>query len=301
MKKFFFFLSLAVLASSCSLGRYMPGSVNNFGIQTQVVLDRANFHVVRDVEVVEEINNSRLRRVDVERSAYGKLLRQYPLTGSQAFVNVAVEEIDRESTSLFRIIFGCYPALKQYVAIRATIIEFVNENNQPNASLSTSYRALPEQDTEQISSGQAQSFHTDAENNANNKYKYEDEVYINAKAKTEHASSTTVETVLALTLEEDNSPLISEEKKQYAENLISQSIQLFEKKNASKDLIETYQEIVNSYREKPTENALDNINALYQYIIDRKYVKVTKAIKNETDKNRRVSILLNAAYEALKE
>lgn len=308
MKKFFFLLSLAVLASSCSVGRYMPNAVNNFGIQTQVVLDRANFRIVRDVEVVEEINNSNLKRVDVERSAYGKLLRQNPLSGSQAFINVAVEEIDRENSNLLRTLFGGRPEHKQYVSIRATIIEFVNENGQPVASTSSPYQASAQSIQPSVQFAAAPTVQSTEQKTEVKKETSKKAVKKEAskkETKTEKAESKPVTTepvaVPVLAIEEDNSPLASEERKQIAETAILQDMQYLEIKKANNALVETYQEMVRHFREKPTENAINNIFIVHQLVTSGRYVKVTKVIKKESDENKRIAILLNAAEEAMKE
>ena len=115
------------------------------GTSTNVVLSQANFRVVRNVEAVIEINNSNLRRADVEKSAFAELLRKYPLTGSQAYINVVTEEIRRENSNLFRYWFGGQPNLKQYVAVRATIIEFLQENGEPVKSVESPYTPVPQQ------------------------------------------------------------------------------------------------------------------------------------------------------------
>ena len=117
----------------------MPSALNNYGTQTQVVLSGANYRIVRDVEVVIEVDNSNLKRQDVERSAYGELLRQYKLTGSQAFINVSIEEVRRESMGFFRALFVGVPKVKQYVAARATIIEFLQPNGEPIKSVESPY------------------------------------------------------------------------------------------------------------------------------------------------------------------
>lgn len=117
----------------------MPSALNNYGTQTQVVLSGANYRIVRDVEAVIEVDNSNLKRKDVERSAYGELLRQYKLTGSQAFINVSIEQVRRESMGFFRALFVGIPKVKQYVAARATIIEFLQPNGEPIKSVETPY------------------------------------------------------------------------------------------------------------------------------------------------------------------
>ena len=139
MKKLIIVSIVTLMLSSCAVGTYMPGALNNYGTQTQVVLSGANFRIVRDVEVVIEVDNSNLKRQDVERSAYGELLRQYKLTGSQAFINVSIEEVRRESMGFFRALFVGVPKVKQYVAARATIIEFLQPNGEPIKSVESPY------------------------------------------------------------------------------------------------------------------------------------------------------------------
>lgn len=69
MKKYYFFALaiIAILLSSCEVGRYVPRSVNVFGAQTQVVLSQANFRIVRDVELVVEVNNDHIKRSEAEK------------------------------------------------------------------------------------------------------------------------------------------------------------------------------------------------------------------------------------------
>lgn len=136
MKKVLYLFLVVLVITSCARGFYSPNSVNQFGTQTQVVLDQANFRVVRHLEVVVEINNSNLQRADVEKSAYAELLRRANLTGSQALINVVIEEVRRESSNIFRVLFSGMPKLKQHVAARATVIEFLDASGNPIASVS---------------------------------------------------------------------------------------------------------------------------------------------------------------------
>ena len=129
---------VAVIATSCAVGTYHPYAQNNFGAQSTVVLDKANFRVVRDVEAIVDVNNTRLSRADVASSAYGELLRKAQLTGSQVLINVVIEEVRRETGGFFRWLFGIPPKRVQHVAARATIIEFLDENGNPRVS--ESYR-----------------------------------------------------------------------------------------------------------------------------------------------------------------
>lgn len=125
MKKVFYFMLVVVLASSCATGYYAPHNINQFGTQTQVILSEANFRIVRHLEVVIDINNSNLKRADVEKSAYAELIRRANLTGSQALINVFIEEVRREKNS-----WG-FVTIKQHVAARGTIIEFLDKNGNP--------------------------------------------------------------------------------------------------------------------------------------------------------------------------
>ena len=137
MRKLSVLLVVAIIAASCAVGTYHPYARNNFGAQSTVVLDKANFRVVRDVEAIVDVNNTNLSRADVASSAYGELLRKAQLTGSQVLINVVIEEVRRESTNIFRLLFG-FPKRVQHVAARATIIEFLDENGNPRVS--ESYR-----------------------------------------------------------------------------------------------------------------------------------------------------------------
>lgn len=126
MKKIFYFVLIAIVATSCK-GIYIPYATNHFGAQSQVVLDKANFRVVRNVEVIVDFDNTNMRRAEAEKSAYGELLREAQLTGSQVLINVVIEEVLRKGSHRH-----------QYVGARATIIEFLDENGNPRVS--ESYR-----------------------------------------------------------------------------------------------------------------------------------------------------------------
>lgn len=120
MKKLFFFCLLAIVVSSCKLGEYIPYSQNNFGVQTTVVLDKANFRIVRHVEAVIELDCRKTELSDIQSSAYAQLLRKADLTGSQTLINVVIEEIQEEG-GMSLAIFN----RKQYIAARGTVIEFI--------------------------------------------------------------------------------------------------------------------------------------------------------------------------------
>lgn len=133
MKKIFYFVLIAIVATSCK-GIYIPYATNHFGAQSQVVLNQANFRVVRNVEVVVDFDNSNMRRAEAEKSAYGELLREAQLTGSQVLINVVIEEVLRKGSHRH-----------QYVGARATIIEFLDEHGNP--TVSKSYRPTNTQTT----------------------------------------------------------------------------------------------------------------------------------------------------------
>lgn len=165
MKKCFYGIVLfgvAIAFASCAVGSYVPSTLNVGGTSTQVVLSQANYRVVRNVEAVIEINNDNLRRADVEKSAFAELTRRYPLTGSQAYINVVLEEIRREKFGMG----GGLQGRKQFVAVRATIIEFLQANGQPVASVESEYNTVSPQssqsDTKQ--SVQTESKHTVEQN-----------------------------------------------------------------------------------------------------------------------------------------
>lgn len=130
MKKIFYLMLAVVLASSCATGYYAPHNINQFGTQTQVILSEANFRIVRHLEVVIDINNTHLKRADVEKSAYAQLIQRANLTGSQALINVVIEEVRRESGIVV-------PKITQHVAARGTVIEFIDKNEEPTQTAST--------------------------------------------------------------------------------------------------------------------------------------------------------------------
>ena len=150
MKKIFYLVAIVIIATSCATGYYAPHTVNQFGTQTQVVLDKANFRIVRHLEVVIDVENSNLKREDVEKSAYAELLKRANLTGSQALINVVIEEVRREHKNLFRVLFSGQPKVRQHVAARATIIEFLDEKGKPVKS--ENYQGTAPRDTAPVAS-----------------------------------------------------------------------------------------------------------------------------------------------------
>ena len=68
MKKIFYLLSIALIATGCATSYYAPRNVNQYGMQTQVVLNQANYRIVRHLEVVIDVNNTNLKRADVKKA-----------------------------------------------------------------------------------------------------------------------------------------------------------------------------------------------------------------------------------------
>lgn len=114
-------IAVVVLFGSCATGVYIPGTTS-YGLTTEVVLSKANYRIVRNIDVTVEITNSKAKKEDVEKSAYSALLKEANLTGSQALANVIVEQVRRQ-----KIIYVFVSNDKQYVTAHATIIEFLNE------------------------------------------------------------------------------------------------------------------------------------------------------------------------------
>lgn len=137
MKQIFVFSLTILLVTGCRVSTYIPYAENQFGAQTTVVLDKANFRVVRDVEAIVVVDNQKASRIDITKSAYGQLLKKAQLTGSQVLINVVIEEIRTDSpTNRHGSIVGNGAKKRyQYIAARATIIEFLNEQGQPIQSV----------------------------------------------------------------------------------------------------------------------------------------------------------------------
>lgn len=153
MKKIFYFVLIAIFATSCK-GIYIPYATNHFGAQSQVVLDKANFRVVRNVEVIVDFDNTNMRRAEAEKSAYGELLREAQLTGSQVLINVVIEEVLRKGWHRH-----------QYVAARATIIEFLDENGNP--TISEPYKNISSLSSSQESQNKQEKYTTTTQKDVN--------------------------------------------------------------------------------------------------------------------------------------
>ena len=130
---------MAIIATSCSTITYMPHNVNNYGTQTQVVLSKANFRVIDDVEYVYQYDKNSIGLDKAKNCAYLKLLQSCKLKGSQALINVSVEEIRKDYSSLWRTLWSgaVMPKRRQYVVARATIIEFLPDGVTPESNVSS--------------------------------------------------------------------------------------------------------------------------------------------------------------------
>ncbi len=124
MKKLSFILTITIglVLSSCSVGRYANPSQNLNLNQTQIVLSEANFKVVKHVSlpVIYTQSSMRFDSDQLKQGAYAELLRKANLTGSQALINVTVELVERK---------GNMSGKKEWAIIASGIvIEFINPN-----------------------------------------------------------------------------------------------------------------------------------------------------------------------------
>ena len=122
MKKFFILACVvcAVLFTSCSTGRYLGHSENVNVNQTQVVLSHNNFKVVKEVSVSVMFEQKNFFKASyLKQTAYGELVKEANLKGSQALINVTFEEVKREKeTALGKTKF------QSAVLARGIVIEF---------------------------------------------------------------------------------------------------------------------------------------------------------------------------------
>ena len=118
MKKISMMLLVAVFMLgmvSCSTGRYLNNSVNGMGTQTQVVLSNANFKIVKTVQTTVVYKSSlKFTEDQLKQSAYAALLKEANLQGSQALVNVTMENIVRAG----------FIKVDNAILVTGTVIEF---------------------------------------------------------------------------------------------------------------------------------------------------------------------------------
>lgn len=113
----------AVAFTSCvSVGKYHSNTTNVNGIQTQVVLSQANFKIVKNVSTcVLFTQKIKFDSNQLYQSAYNALRQKANLQGSQALINVTLEEINKAN---YELMFGSLTSSKQAILVSGTVIEF---------------------------------------------------------------------------------------------------------------------------------------------------------------------------------
>lgn len=111
----------AVAFTSCSFGKYVNNTANVNENQTQVVLSQANYKIVKNVSTqVLYTQKFKFDSKQLQQSAYNALREEAALKGSQALINVTLEEINQTNYNLFGIPKSC----KQAILVSGTVIEF---------------------------------------------------------------------------------------------------------------------------------------------------------------------------------
>lgn len=115
-----------VIFSSCSFGRYVPNAVNINGNQTQVILTKANFRIVKHVstQVFFTQRTFSFNSEQLQQSAYNALRKEADLKGSQILINITLEEVDQIKYTFL----GIPKYAKQAIIVSGTVIEFIDEN-----------------------------------------------------------------------------------------------------------------------------------------------------------------------------
>lgn len=113
----------AVAFTSCaSSGAYYSGTTNVNEKQTQVVLSQANYKVVKNVSTVVMFTQKlKFNSKQLYQSAYNALREEAKLKGSQALVDVTIEEVNQNKYNLN----GIVRSSKQAVLVSGTVIEFI--------------------------------------------------------------------------------------------------------------------------------------------------------------------------------
>jgi len=108
-----------MVLTSCSSGRYLGHSENVNVNQTQVVLSHNNFKVVKEVSAVVIFEERYIfKREYLKQSAYGELVKEAHLKGSQALINVTFEEVQRLKEGVGK------PKTQSAILARGIVIEF---------------------------------------------------------------------------------------------------------------------------------------------------------------------------------
>lgn len=108
----------AVAFTSCaSSGKYFSNAVNVNETQTQVVLSQANYKVVKDVSTVVQFTQKfKFNSKQLYQSAYNALREEAALKGSQALINVTLEEVNQAKYTLN----GTIRSTKQAILVSGT-------------------------------------------------------------------------------------------------------------------------------------------------------------------------------------
>lgn len=121
MKKFLslvvMFVAATLLFTSCGISQNLTSNTNVN--QTNVVLSKKNFHVVKtvsaEVEATYVLGIGGLSKKALRNNAVAELTKKANLTGSQALVNVTV----KQSASMFYVFYQ-----KMTCYAEGTVIEF---------------------------------------------------------------------------------------------------------------------------------------------------------------------------------
>ena len=114
-------IAAAVFTSCASSGKYFSNTVNVSGNQTQVVLSQANYKIVKNVSTqVLFTQKFKFDSKQLQQSAYNALREEANLKGSQALINVTLEEINQAKYNLL----GLPKSIKQVILVSGTVIEF---------------------------------------------------------------------------------------------------------------------------------------------------------------------------------
>ena len=145
--------AIAIGMVSCSTGRYVNNSLNFNTNQTQVVLSKANFQVVKHVKVnyvYKNLHSMRFNANQLKESAYAALVKEANLIGAQTIINVTMEQIQRESQNFWTFVFGFPKKYEQAILVSGTVIEFLPEGTAPQKTemIESTIYAEPMQHTE---------------------------------------------------------------------------------------------------------------------------------------------------------
>ena len=109
--------AMGLLMSSCGIHQDATSNYNQ--LQTQVVLNQANFEVVGTAKgectQVYIFGIGGMSSKSLAKNSYAEMVKAANLTGSQAIINVTTEE-----SNLFALVY-----LKRSITTHGTVIEFI--------------------------------------------------------------------------------------------------------------------------------------------------------------------------------